>query len=253
MKKIFITGGARGIGWETAKLFYSRGWKVGIFDNDDSTFQDINSQYPNIEVYHGSVLNPVEITRALKKYAEDGSIDVLHNNAGIILVGEFDQLGLDESHRVVDINLKGVINSTYCALPYLKKAQEAVVINMCSASAIYGNPELTVYAATKAAVKSLTEGWNVAFQKYGIRVCDIIPIYVRTRMVDENFNKFSNLGPKKVKLTPEIIAKNVWKAANGSKIHYLVGTDTKIFNFLIRFIPQRIIPSVLRAILGYNK
>ena len=254
MRSIFITGGGKGIGLETARLFHRRGWRVGIFDFDDSTFSDIKKEFENIELFKGNVLEADQLKDALLTFSDkNNGIDVLHNNAGIILVGEFDELGLEQNLNIVDINLKGLINSTVCALPYLKKAGHSVIVNMSSASALYGNPELTTYAATKAAVKSLTEGWHVAFQKYGIRVCDLLPIYVKTQMLDGEYEKFNKLSLRDVKLTPELIAGKVWKAVHGRQIHYLVGADTKIFHFLLKIVPESLVPSILRKVLGYKK
>lgn len=253
-KSIFITGGAQGIGFATAKVFLERDWLVGILDFERDKLDSVRKIFPEILTYHADVTDFQQVEKALRSFASanEGKIDVLHNNAGITLVGEFTDIDLEVQQKVVDINLKGVINVAYAAIPFLEKAQKSVIVNMSSASSLYGNPELTVYAATKSAVKSLTEAWNISLNSKGIRVTDIIPIYVKTRMVDDHYDEFRKLGPSDIKLTPEMIANKVWKAVHGSKIHYYAGADTKLFAFLLRFLPQKAAPAILKKVIGYH-
>ena len=255
MKSIFITGGARGIGLATARLFLSHHWQVGLFDLDDEALQEAKSELSNdlLTIYAGNVQIISDVKTALKSFADlnGGEITVLHNNAGIVEVGEFDQQSLEIHHRIVDINLKGLITVTYEALPYLKAAKGAWIINMSSASAIYGNPEITTYAASKVAIKSLTEGWSIAFHKYQISVCDLLPIYVRTRMVDDYYQKYRNLQLSEVKLTATSVAQSVWKAAHSKKIHHYLGWETRVYVLLVKWLPASWLPSILRKVLKY--
>ena len=243
MKSIFITGGARGIGLETARLFLEKGWRVGIFDKDEEAIRQATDELNHSELaaFTGDVLVERDIQMALESFTtgSEGKLDVLHNNVGMVEVGEFDQQPLEVHLRIVDINLKGFLVTTMTALPYLKKAGKAQIINMSSASALYGNPEITTYAATKAAIKSLTEAWNIAFRKYGIRSADLLPIYVRTRMVDDYHQKYRNLKLKDVKLTAPMVAKVVWKAVHGGRVHYCVGLDTKIYARLLKWLDRK--------------
>jgi short-subunit dehydrogenase len=256
MKSVFITGGARGIGFETARLFLSQGWYVGIFDQDqvalDVAYRTLDSDH--LMSYQGDVLDAEAIRYALDHFTQktEGRLDVLHNNVGILDVGEFEELSVAKHLQIVDVNLKGFIITTYTTLPFLKKAHGACIVNMSSASAIYGNPEITTYAATKAAIKNLTEGWNIAFKKHQIKVVDLLPIYVRTRMVDDYHLKYRNLKLKNVKLTPESVAQVVWRAVHGNRIHHYLGWETKIYARLVNWLPDRWLPGILRKVLGYQ-
>lgn len=254
MRSIFITGGAQGIGLATAKFFQQKGWRVACFDVDNIRLQSLAAEIDNVAVYQGSVTDPVALTAALKDFTQptQGALDVLHNNAGVVEVGEFDQLSLEQHQRVIEINLQGLVATTYTALPFLKRAAGAVIVNMSSASALYGNPEITTYAATKSAIRSLTEGWYIAFQKYNIRVTDLLPIFVTTRMVSDYHHRYQNLDAQKVTLTPEVVARRVWKAVHGKKVHYLVGRETKVYAQLLRWLPQRWAPIVVKRLLGYR-
>jgi short-subunit dehydrogenase len=255
MNSIFITGGARGIGMETARIFLDAGWLVGIYDADQVAIDEMQKVLPSERLYRyqGDVLDAARLDEALKGFTSrsDHQLHVLHNNVGILEVGEFAEQSLEQHLKIVDINLKGYLTTTYTALPYLKAAQGAKIINMSSASAIYGNPEITTYAATKAAIKSLTEGWQLAFRKYDISVSDLLPIYVRTRMVDDYYQKYRNLKLKDVKLTAPKVARVVWKAAHGKRAHYYVGADTKVFARLVKWIPEVWLPAITRKVLKY--
>ena len=254
MNSIFITGGAQGIGLSTATLFHQKNWRVACFDLDATHLAHLKESLPNVHCYEGSVTDPEAIREALEDFTQDsgGALDVLHNNAGIIEVGEFEDVPLQKQRSIVEVNLIGTITVTYTALPFLKKSEHAVIVNMSSASAMYGNPELSAYAATKSAIKSLTEGWSIAFRKYGIRVTDLLPIHVKTRMVSDYEHLYRKLDAQKIELTPELIAQKVWSAVHGKKLHYLVGRDTKVFTFLLWILPERWAPPVVRKVLGYK-
>ena len=256
MKSIFITGGARGIGLATAELFLRKGWRVGVYDLDAEALMQAKMElsHPDLHTFQGDILSEAQLKTALSKFTEPqaGNLDVLHNNAGILEVGEFDQQELKTHLDIVEVNLKGLIVSTYAALPHLKKSARSKIINMSSASAIYGNPEISVYAATKSAIVSLSEAWSIAFRKYRISVSDILPIYVRTRMVDDYHEKYRKLHLKSVKLTPENVADTVWKVVHSRRVHHYVGLETKIYARLSHFLPDAVLPFILREVLGYK-
>jgi short-subunit dehydrogenase len=256
LKTIFITGGARGIGLATARLFLDKDWIVGLYDIDDAALQEAKETLnnANVHIFQGSILDETELKKSLTTFTKqsDGALHLLHNNAGILEVGEFDEQELKTHLDIVDVNLKGLIVATHAALPFLKKASNSKIVNMSSASAIYGNPEISVYAATKSAIMSLTEGWNIAFRKFGISVSDILPIYVRTRMVDDYHDKYRKLDLKSVKLTPKNVAQSVWKAVNSRRVHYYVGFETKIYARLVHYMPDAWLPPILRTVLGYK-
>lgn len=253
MRTIFITGGAQGIGHATATLFHQKGWQVGCFDRDAIRLEALSATLDGLHTYVGDVTDAAAVNAALQDFTQPGggALDVLHNNAGLVEVGEFDQVPLEKHQRLIDVNLKGLVTVTHVALPYLKRSARAVIVNMSSASALYGHPEIATYAATKAGIYSLTEGWSIAFRKHGIRVADLLPIFVHTRMVHDYHHLYRNLDTQKVRLTPELVADRVWTAVHGQRLHYLIGTDTKIYASLLRWLPRRWAPPVVRKVLGY--
>ncbi len=255
-KLIFITGAAHGIGAATARLFAERQWLVALFDRDGAALRALAKELGPacLLACEGDVTRPDDLEAAFREVdaRHGGRLDALFNNAGIILVGPFGRLPLEQHRRVVDVNLQGVLHTTWHALPLLRRTPGSAIVSMSSASAIFGNPELPVYAATKAAVKSLTEGLAIELEPYGIRVSDLLPIYVRTRMVFDHMGRFSRLSPKDVRLTPEQIAHYVWRAVHGRRLHWYVGADTKAFALLARLLPARWGKRIVRWVIGYR-
>ncbi|GAB4184772.1 MAG: SDR family oxidoreductase [Thermoflexibacter sp.] len=256
-KTIFITGAAQGIGKTTALMFAARGWFVGLFDVNKEGLEILAEQIGKENCCYMAidVTEPESVKAAVELFIfrARGRFDVLFNNAGIVEVGDFETIDIESHRRIVEVNLLGVVNCITFALPYLKENKSgAKIINMSSASAIYGNPEISVYAATKSAIKSLTEGLNIALEKYNIKVCDILPIYVKTNMVTDYYQKYRNVKLEKVKLTAEDVAETVWKAAHKNRLHWLVGTDTKLFFFLAKLLPTSIVKMMTKKILKYE-
>lgn len=253
-KSILITGAAKGIGKATAELFLEKDWRVILLDKNSSELRAAFSENDDRTLLLEADVSDCRTLKnhypAITKFC-DSKLDVLFNNAGIIHVGAFDEVELEKQHATIDVNLKGVLNVTHNMLPLLKASEGSRLISMASASAIYGNPEITVYAATKAAIQSLTEGWSIAFEKYGIECCDIAPIYVSTEMVTDNYGKYRRMDEKDVKLRPEDVAATVWRSLNSKKLHWYVGMDTRIFAGISRFLPQRTARYLTKKVLGF--
>ncbi len=223
-KNIFITGAASGIGRETALLFAKNGWFVGIVDVNEDGLVSLRSEIgeENCCLAVMDVTDLQSVGNAVEAFVgkTGGTMDVLFNNAGIAHMGPNEEIAIEDQHKIVDVNLKGILSCIHVGLPHLKNTPGARIISMCSASAIYGIPELAVYSSTKHAVKGLTEALDIELEKYGIIVSDILVPYVKTPMVtDPDIQAFS---VKKMGVNVEAhqVAATVWKAAHGSRVHW---------------------------------
>jgi NAD(P)-dependent dehydrogenase (short-subunit alcohol dehydrogenase family) len=248
---IFISGAAAGIGRATAERFISEGWFVGLYDVDEGGVRKLAEQFGAQQSVAGKLdtTDPAGFELALAGFfkASGARLDVLFNNAGIAAVDAFENIPLQRHHRVVDVNLKGVINACYAALPYLKQTPGARVISMCSASAIYGAPDFAVYSATKFAVRGLTEALNVEWQRHGILVMDLMPLFVATPMVNQFETRPKSLTSLGTNLTPQDVAAKVWRAATCARwcapVHWLVGAQT-----WVTWLLQKVSPSWLNRL-----
>lgn len=240
-KTIFITGAASGIGRAAAEYFTARGWYAGLFDIDSKGLSSLKNEIgeKNCMTADMDVTDIINVRKAVKLFTgkTGGRIDVLFNNAGFLRMGMIESVDIKDQSRIIDVNIKGVLNCINAAFPYLKNTPGARIINMSSASAVYGSPELAVYSASKFAVRALTEALNIEFAGHGIYVCDIMPAFVNTPMITDAGKQAYSISTMGVKLTAEDVAEVVWKASQKKKIHWLVGTELKIQSFLSWIFP----------------
>ncbi len=250
-KTIFISGAAAGIGRATAIRFASEGWFIGAFDLDEKGLGTLQSQLGERNCVTGplNVTDGASVDAAFRRFtdATQGRLDVLFNCAGILYVGPFETMSREEHRRQIDVNVKGLVDCTAAAFPFLKNTPGARVISMSSASATYGIPDFATYSATKHAVRALTEGLNIEWEKYGIHVCDIMPPFVNTGMVKNASpsNMIKGLG---VKLVAEDVAETVWQASQGTEIHWPVGGQFRTMWKLSGLFPEKVTRSLLRRI-----
>ncbi len=240
MKSIFITGAASGIGKATAELFAQQGWFVGLFDTNTEGLEEVQALIgkQNACAHYIDVTQPAAVKAALDFFAShtNQTMQLLLNNAGILHMGLFEQIGLAQHKQILDVNIFGIINCTKQALPLLKNTPNSQIINMSSASAMYGIPEFASYSASKHAVRALTEALSLELERYKIRVNDIMPAFVSTPMVNDAPIKATSLNKASTMLSVTEIAETIWKASQKNKIHwklpYSLATAARILGTL---------------------
>src|SRR5689334_7345628 len=192
-KAIFITGAASGMGRETAKLFAAKGWFVGATDVNDAGLKTLEQElgHDNCFTRKLDVTDKKDFDAALAEFTQrtGGKLDLMYNNAGIGESGWFEDVPYEATMRVVNINFVGVLNGVYAAIPYLKATPGSLLFTTSSSSATYGMPRIAVYAATKHAVKGLTEALSVEFQRHGVRVADVLPGLIDTAILRSTPNR----------------------------------------------------------------
>lgn len=256
---LFVTGAAAGIGRAVAERFLQAGWFVGLYDVDEAGVQAMQRQWGPEKCIAArlDVTSAEGWSEALAGFERTtgGRLDVLFNNAGIAVTAPFEEAELARHHRLIDINLKGLVNGCHLAFPLLQRTPGARVINMCSASALYGQPELGSYSATKAAVRSLTEALDIEWRRHGIRVLDVLPLFVNTAMVTNEVSRMKTVSTLGVRLGPQDVAAVVWrlatKPASGLPTHSLVGWQTKLFALLSKLSPGFMNKLVTARMAGY--
>ena len=243
-KSIFITGGASGIGRACAEHFAHQGWFVGLYDvNVDGVAalaQKLGADHAVAGVL--DVSDAEAWQRALAQFwGHSGQrLDVLFNNAGILTTGAFATVPLVKHQAMLAVNVQGMMNGCHSAFSYLQQTPRSQVINMASATAIYGQPELASYSASKFAVRGFTEALDLEWRKFGIRVSDIWPSFVKTPMADD-FKSIASAKSLGIRLTPKDVAQTVWACANAHprchKVHRTVGVQASVLALATRFAP----------------
>lgn len=208
-KVAIITGAAKGIGGEMAKLFATEGAKVIAADMSPLSYECENVEFYPLNVADG------EACRALAEYAREkyGKVDILVNNAGITRDAMTRKMTDEMWDLVIDVNLKGVFNLTRYIGPMMEETGGGSIISISSVVGEYGNIGQANYAATKAGVIGLTKTWAKEFARKGVpvRVNAIAPGYVMTDILktvpQELLDKFAKLTMLGRLGQPEEIAK----------------------------------------------
>ena len=164
-----VTGGASGIGLAAARLLASRGAAVATLD--------LNGDVPEpLLGLKADVTDDDSVRTAIDQAAEHlGGIDVLVNNAGIGAIGDVAANDDAEWHRVLDVNVLGMVRATRAAIGYLRESRSAAIVNTCSIAAIAGLPQRALYSASKGAVLALTMAMAADHVADGIRVNCVNP------------------------------------------------------------------------------
>lgn len=247
-RAIFITGAASGIGLATAQRFANGGWFVGLADIDTkglaaalATIGPVNGMTCTLDVRHRSAWR-----RELAAFARatEGRLDVLMNNAGVARGGYLEAQSADDVDLQVDVNLKGVLNGCQLAFDMLAATPGALVLNVASVAGVVAPPRMAVYAATKFAVRGLSEALEAEFARVGVGVRCIMPWFIDTPLLDKarfsgNEDLRVSLRTERVPVYPvEDVSEAVWRAVHGKPaLHHLVGGRARQVGLLNRIAP----------------
>ncbi|EGX57229.1 dehydrogenase [Streptomyces zinciresistens K42] len=176
--RALVTGGASGIGRATAELLAARGARVAVLD------LDVSSVGEPLLAHRADVTDDASVRAAVADAAAAlGGLDILVNNAGVGAQGTVEDNDDAEWHRVMDVNVVGMVRVARAALPALRRSSHAAIVNTCSVAATAGLPQRALYSATKGAVYALTLAMAADHVREGIRVSCVNPGTVDTPWV----------------------------------------------------------------------
>jgi len=188
-KVAIITGGTRGIGFETVRKFLNNGAKVVLFgskeESVDKAIKKLKEENNNYEVFGlwPNLTNENEIRIAFEEIKNRyGKIDILINNAGLSSSTPIINYTEDEVNNIIDVNMKGVFLCSKSVIPYMEK-NGGVIINTSSMVSIYGQPSGSMYPASKFFVNGFTKSLARELGPKNIRVNAIAPGITETDMV----------------------------------------------------------------------
>jgi NADP-dependent 3-hydroxy acid dehydrogenase YdfG len=180
-KVVVITGASSGIGESIAKLLAQYGAKVVIGarrkNRIDASVQEISAAGGKAVGFAVDVTKRPEVEALIKGAVDSfGRVDVLVNNAGVMPIAPIPLLKVEEWEREIDVNIKGALYGVAAVLPQMQKQKSGHIINLASVFGIkVFAPGATVYCATKAAVRTLTEGLRMELHSENIRCTMISP------------------------------------------------------------------------------
>lgn len=218
-KKAVITGGGSGIGRAISILFARQGAIVHIIELTEASAADtvaaITAEGNTVFSHACNVANQQEVLAVFEKI---GQLDILVNNAGIAHVGKADTTSEADFDRIITVNVKGVYNCLYAAIPNFRKVGGGTILNMASIAALVGIPDRFVYSTAKGAVMAMTLSVAKDYMAENIRCNSISPARVHTPFVDgfiaknypgkeaEMFEKLSKSQPIGRMAKPEEVA-----------------------------------------------
>lgn len=187
-KRIFITGGARGIGAATAARFLEEGSRVVVLDSDKDALLRIQNQMPALA---GTICADVSDAKAVGKAFDKldcvfKGMEVLINNAGISQKKSFLEITPEEWNKMLDVNLNGVFYVAQQAAKRMLKQGSGVILNMGSTNALMGYPHYASYNSSKAGVVELTRSMALELAPM-IRVNAVCPGYILTPMQEAEY------------------------------------------------------------------
>jgi NAD(P)-dependent dehydrogenase (short-subunit alcohol dehydrogenase family) len=249
-KSIFITGAASGLGREVARYFANVGWFVGLADvNMAGLAETAKLLPPGMSSTHKlDVVDRAQWKKAVAEFAEHtgGHMTVLFNNAGIGTGGPIQDMTDEDIDRMIAINLTGVISGTRACFDLLKNTPDACVLYTSSAAGIYGSAGLSVYSATKFAVRGLAEAHDIEWRRLGIKSRSLMPGFIDTNIIGavdagSNMSGKEKLQSVGIEVSPvAIIGPAAWNAIHGDQVHTTVNKMAKQLAFSARWFPNRL-------------
>jgi 2-keto-3-deoxy-L-fuconate dehydrogenase len=184
-KRAVVTGGGSGIGRAIATILAKQDAEVHIIELNIPQAQDTLDEIKAAGKKAYSYACDVSDHQAVKAIFEQiGSINILVNNAGIAHIGKADTTEESDFDRVMRVNVKGVYNCLYAAIPQIRLAGGGAIINMASIAALVGLPDRFAYSTAKGAVKAMTMSVAKDYIGENIRCNSISPARVHTPFVD---------------------------------------------------------------------
>ncbi|WP_248827391.1 2,3-dihydro-2,3-dihydroxybenzoate dehydrogenase [Photobacterium ganghwense] len=181
-KVVWVTGAARGIGHEVAMSFHRLGARVMGLDIDFSAARDEGISHP-FATYEVDISDPAAVSQVAQTIlAAEPVIDVLANVAGILRMGQTEELTVDDWHTCINVNASGVFYLLQQLIPVFKQQRHGAVVTVSSNAAHIPRLHMTAYCASKAALTSLADCAALELAPYGVRCNVVSPGSTDTRM-----------------------------------------------------------------------
>ena len=186
-KRVIVTGGASGIGKATVERFLEEGAKVAIIDvserNGAAVAAELRAKGHDPLLITGDVTSPKDVKRMIAKVLEEfGGIDVLFNNAGILVEGTIEEVSEEGWDRIMGVNVKGPFLMSKEVVPVMLKQGKGVIVNNASCSGLVGDRNAIAYNASKGAVVLMTKCLALDYAEKGIRANCVCPGEIDTPM-----------------------------------------------------------------------
>jgi NADP-dependent 3-hydroxy acid dehydrogenase YdfG len=262
-KVVVITGAGSGIGRELAVQAAARGAELALSDWDENGLVEtarLAGERTHREVRTDKV--DVRDRDAMRAWAtsvreELGRVNVVVNNAGVALHGDFEEVGYDDFHWVMDVDFWGVVQGTKEFLPHLIESGDGHVVNISSLFGLMGMPGQTAYNAAKFAVRGFTEALREEMLVAGhpVQVTCVHPGGIKTAIArnarttssHDQAHVARHFDTKLARMSPARAAEIIWAGVLADKPRVVVGADAKALDVLVRVVGPRYQDLVAKA------
>ncbi len=256
-KRVFITGGASGLGQALAMHYAAQGWRVLIGDLDlersADTLVKVQTMSAASEAVTCDVTREADVQAAAGWLQQHwGGVDVVINNAGVAQMGGIDAASEADWQWIVDINLLGVVRGCRVFTPMLRAQGGGQLVNIASMAGLVHMPHASAYNATKAAVVALSETLQLELEADNIVVTVVCPAFFRTalaqnmRASDPKLEAMTRRLVERARIGPEDIARQVFEGVQRGDSHILTHPDARRSWWLKRILPYRIYLKLMR-------
>lgn len=248
-KTVLITGASSGLGYEFVKLFSKDNYQLILVARNMTRLEEIKKEFSNTII----TLLPKDLTKpnAIKElYAEIKSqnlnVDILINNAGFGLLGEFDKLDLAKQLNMIQLNISVLTELTHYVLQEMKSRKAGKILNVASIASFEPGPLMAVYYATKAYVLSFSEALVEELKGSGITVTTLCPGPTAT-----NFGKVASADKTQMfsnAMAADVATKIGYDALMKNKRVVIPGASNKSMAYLVKFLPRSLVTKVVMYI-----
>ena len=202
-KHILLTGGSLGIGKETAKILVEKGAKVLITGRTAQRLEEA-AKYTGAQTLVFDLSDQENISDNAQQCIEalDGNVDALINNAGIGSFQKIEEVTSSDFKQIFNTNVFGLALLSKSIISLMKEQKSGTIINIGSSASVKGFVGGSVYAASKFAVRALTQCWQAELRPFNIRVCQLNPSEVTTAFFNEERQEraevYNKLSPKEI-------------------------------------------------------
>ena len=249
-----VTGAASGIGRALALEFSTRGADLALADRDEAGLRSLATEIGGkvkVSVHHVDMGAPTQIAEfAQAAIAAHAGLNIVVNNAGVALLGQFSEIDQAQMEWLFNINFWGVVHATRAFLPHLAKQREAHIANLSSIFGIVAPPGQTAYAAAKFAVRGFSESLRHELwaAKSPVRLTVVHPGGVATNIVrnsrtgsgvtdnarrSQSIDRFEQVA----KTTPQAAALRIIDGIENNRARVLIGNDARMMDILQRLRP----------------
>jgi len=262
-KVVVITGAGSGIGRELAVQAAAQGAVLALGDWDGNGLVE-TARLAAERTHHEVRTEKIDVRdrEAVRAWApslreELGRVNVVVNNAGVALHGDFEEVGYDDFHWVMDIDFWGVVQGTKEFLPHLIESGDGHVVNISSLFGLMGMPGQTAYNAAKFAVRGFTEALREEMLVAGhpVQVTCVHPGGIKTAIArnarttasHDQAHVARHFDTKLARMTPARAAEIIWAGVLADKPRVVVGADAKALDLLVRVVGPRYQDLVAKA------